>query len=660
MEDSSSYDNEAREVAELYKTLVAPGTNHVYGCVDVAVVEDGRAVILNGLSFEGGLEDGPTSKLYSASLDGGSSLRALADGVQGRLPRAHVGSGRLAWVVPGDGGGSDIVLSDGLDGERRRVAVPGLVEDLAWSADGDTLLAVVAGLGADLAGYQGGYATKAQQNGPAWRPAVSNGKEQNLWRSAWSYTPATDTLEKISSDATNVWEASWCGDCIAVIASDRHSEGAWYQASLRTINVWDRSEHIVYRPDDCLGLPRGSIDGSRIAFVEAVASDRGIICGILKILDLSGGRISTPDTDGVEVTSVSWADNDVLHYAGQNGDRTFLGSFDTRAGVNHPIWESRELTCGQWYPFSYPLGPDAALAVVESFDTSPRLCVARNGKLETVHDFGAPGAAALAASLGRAETVNWQAPDGQTIFGVLLRPHHLDGPAPFVLDIHGGPVWANRNRWIVNSRTTPLLLRRGYCVLYPNPRGSATYGQDFARLVKGDMGGGDTHDFTSALDHFIDIGLADPHRLACTGTSYGGFMSSWLVTQDNRFAAAAPVSPVINWLSQHWTSQIPYFDELFLESSPFDVTGRHVTRSPVMFSDRVRTPTLLLAGALDKNTPPTQALEFHNALLEHGVETTIVTYPEGGHSLRGYPAYLDSAARILVWFERHLNSAGTA
>jgi dipeptidyl aminopeptidase/acylaminoacyl peptidase len=168
------------------------------------------------------------------------------------------------------------------------------------------------------------------------------------------------------------------------------------------------------------------------------------------------------------------------------------------------------------------------------------------------------------------------------------------------------------------------------------------------------MGGADTYDLIAALDHLIARGLADPAKLACTGSSYGGFMSCRLVTKDQRFAAAAPISPVTNWQSQHRTSQIPFFDEIFLDGSPYDLEGPYFTHSPVLEADRVRTPTLLLSGRRDKNTPPGQALEFYTSLAERNVETVLVNYPEDGHSLRGFPAYVDSAARISAWFERFI------
>jgi dipeptidyl aminopeptidase/acylaminoacyl peptidase len=168
------------------------------------------------------------------------------------------------------------------------------------------------------------------------------------------------------------------------------------------------------------------------------------------------------------------------------------------------------------------------------------------------------------------------------------------------------------------------------------------------------MGGEDTYDYLTGLDALVVNGTADPKRLGVTGISYGGFMSAWLITQDTRFAAAAPISCVSNWYSQHRTSQIPHFDAMFLKGGPDQPGGHYFERSPAMHASRVRTPTLQLTGALDQNTPPTQALEFHRSLLEHGVESVLVTYPTAGHGIRSFPEVLDATTRYVGWFLKYL------
>jgi dipeptidyl aminopeptidase/acylaminoacyl peptidase len=122
------------------------------------------------------------------------------------------------------------------------------------------------------------------------------------------------------------------------------------------------------------------------------------------------------------------------------------------------------------------------------------------------------------------------------------------------------------------ERSVYLLLARGYAVFHPNPRGSSGRGQDYIRRVVGDMGGSDTHDFLSGIDHLVGEGIADPSRLGVTGGSYGGFMTSWLITQDSRFRAAVPFSPVTNQVTQHLIGNIPQFSELFLQDR-YDNSG---------------------------------------------------------------------------------------
>ncbi len=228
---------------------------------------------------------------------------------------------------------------------------------------------------------------------------------------------------------------------------------------------------------------------------------------------------------------------------------------------------------------------------------------------------------------------------------------------PLVMDIHGGPVWCCRNRWQGRLRGAKVLADHGIASLYPNPRGSSGRGADFALHVKGDMGGEDTYDYLTGVEILVRRGIADPKRLGVTGISYGGFMSAWLITQDTRFAAAAPISCVANWYSQHRTSQIPYFDALFLDGKPAAPNGLFFARSPALFAERVQTPVLQLTGALDQNTPPTQALEFHRSLLEQGVKSVLATYPAAGHGIRSFPEVLDATTRYVSWFLEHFAEA---
>src|ERR1044071_4213830 len=119
-----------------------------------------------------------------------------------------------------------------------------------------------------------------------------------------------------------------------------------------------------------------------------------------------------------------------------------------------------------------------------------------------------------------------------------------------------------------------MLVEHGYAVFMPSPRGSSGRGQAFARHVLGDMGGADTYDYLSGLDHLVATGRADPKRLGVTGGSYGGFMTSWLVAQDARFAAAVSVAPVTNQVTVQLISNIPHFVKLFLDDTYTNPNGK--------------------------------------------------------------------------------------
>jgi dipeptidyl aminopeptidase/acylaminoacyl peptidase len=638
------------ETRDLYASLFAPGESHVHGLSHLTVNPASGMIVMAGQSFAGTLDDGISTRLYA--LSAGGDVRAIPGTEDARIPEFSPDGEFLAWATPTSSESTLVVAGRHGLGPRRTLKIGGLIEHLAWSPNGAEILLVVAGSGADTAGVDGGVTMAGLDSGPATDPIILMPKLEVAWRRAWRVDVKLLATRLASPAGVNVWEAAWAGDDLLVIASDDHGEGTWYRASLRLIGS-EGAACEVWAPDLQIGCPAASPDGLTALFVEAFCSDRGLVCGTLKRLDMATGHVNSVDTGDFEISSVRWGPRGAV-IAGMCGAVTVAGTFNSTSGVGFS-WRSDTATCGVWAPTAWPWR-DGVLILEEDWSEPPRLCSVVGGNVRVLYDFRPPSPP---PPVDRVEWVTWTAPDGLEIQGLLVGPQS-DGPAPLVLDIHGGPVSASRRRWMARSRATPLLVRRGCRVLYANPRGSAGYGQSFARRVEGDLGGLETQDLLAGVDMLVARGLADPDRLACTGSSHGGFMSCWLATQYPRLAACAAISPVTNWVSQHGTSQIPYFDEAFLRSSPRDPSGRHVSRSPVSFVDRVRTPTLLLAGGRDRTTPPTQALEFYTALVEQGVETALITYPLEGHSLRGFPAYFDTAARITSWFARRLGLGPTS
>ncbi|MFI6540383.1 prolyl oligopeptidase family serine peptidase [Nonomuraea sp. NPDC050547] len=639
-------------VEEHFRRLNDPVLGRPHQVLEPSCSADGSRIAVTGLVYDE-LAGLPRQACY---LVDGTELRPLT-GSSGssRQPCFSPGGATVAFLSDrAEAGRFQLyLLREGHLGEAEATpAVPGTVEYCSWSPDGTRVLLGVAGLGADLAGGQGSGTTyKPKEELPDWHPHVEVGATEEAWRSLWVHDLAAGTTTRLSPDGVNVWEAAWSGpDAVLAVTSAAPDESAWYTAVLSRLGL-DGTVTERARSGVQFGWPAASPSGERLAVVEAVCSDRWVVAGDL-LVGSGDAALERVDAGGVDVTATQWFDADRLGFVGVRGLETVAAVYDAVAGKTTELWSSTDTSCGTRYPEAAWTADGRAVIVEEGYALPQRVVVLGEDRAEpaAISHSGTDHQLSIA---GRAETVTWSAPDGLTLEGILCVPGG-EGPFPLVVNIHGGPVWGFRNLWSMLYPWTPLLVSQGYAVLNPNPRGSSGRGQDFARLVFGEMGGDDTADFTSAVDALVERGIADPARVGVIGGSYGGYMSSWLVTQDRRWAAAVPFAPVTNWYSQHFTSNIPFFDALFLDGNPEVPGDKFHTRSPVAHASKVRTPCLNVAGALDRCTPPTQAREFHQALLEHGVESQLAIYPGEGHGVRAFPAVIDFCTRVVDWFQRHM------
>jgi dipeptidyl aminopeptidase/acylaminoacyl peptidase len=641
-----------RYVEDHFRRLHAPGFGRASAAADPDPKPDGTAIAFTGTVFTE-LSGLGTARVCLAES---GAVVILTEGAgEQRCPRFSPDGALLAYLSDASRAGDFQLRIRDLDlgTDREPDPVDGTVEYLSFSPDGEHVLLGVAGHGADRSGGEGSGTTEQMDSDlPDWQPEVHAGPAADQWRSAWVTDVATGKSRQVSQPGTNVWEAAWCGPAaLLAVTSPDPGEEAWYTAKLYRISLASGDAELLFAPEHQIGWPSATPSGERWAFVTATSSDRWIVAGDVHVAAVPGtGPVI--ESVGADVTCTQWLDEQQLGYLGLRGLTTIAGAYDHQAGKARDTWSSHETT-GDRYPQGRFLADGSIAVVLHSYARYPELSFVRDGGTHTVASLRHSGADYITSVCGAIEPVRWSAPDGLEIEGLLCVPDE-PGPHPLIVFVHGGPVWAYRDRWSMGYVYTPLLVSRGYAVLHPNPRGSGGRGQEFARAVFGDMGGADTYDYLSGIDALVDRGIADPERIGVTGGSYGGFMSAWLITQDQRFAAAVPMAPVTDWYSQHHTSNIPFFDTLFLADRPRARTGRYPDRSPLLFAEQVRTPTLQTTGALDRCTPPGQAVEFHTALRECGVESVLAIYPGEGHGIRKFPALIDQCARTLGWFERHM------
>lgn len=251
------------------------------------------------------------------------------------------------------------------------------------------------------------------------------------------------------------------------------------------------------------------------------------------------------------------------------------------------------------------------------------------------------------------ERLKWQGPDGWEIDGWIMKPHgyQQDKRYPTVLMVHGGPHGVYGP---VFSFQEQMLASNGIAVLYTNPRGSQSYGQQFATACVEDWGGKDFGDLMAAVDNVVNLGIADPDRLGIMGWSYGGYMTCWTITQTQRFKAAITGACISNRHSQYGTGDIVHTAEHHFGGTPWAQPEKLLERSALQHIAAVTTPVLILHGEADLRCPVTQGEEFYTALRRLKKEAVFVRYPGEYHLFRKPSHIEDRDKRVLAWFTYHL------
>jgi acylaminoacyl-peptidase len=264
--------------------------------------------------------------------------------------------------------------------------------------------------------------------------------------------------------------------------------------------------------------------------------------------------------------------------------------------------------------------------------------------------------------LGEIQELTWEsAHDGREIQGWLMTPPSFDPTKkwPLILEIHGGPYAAYGPHF---SLEFLRYAAAGYVVLFANPRGSTSYGEEFTNLIHHAYPGNDYDDLMTGVDAAIERGFVDEDNLFVTGGSGGGILTAWIVGKTDRFRAAVAAKPVINYTSMMLTSDFPNgFVPYWFAKPPWEDVSDYWRRSPLSLVGNVKTPTMLLTGELDYRTPISEAEQFYAALKLRKVDTALVRVPEASHEIVDRPSRLIAKTdNILAWFERYRKKDGAA
>ena len=412
--------------------------------------------------------------------------------------------------------------------------------------------------------------------------------------------------------------------------------------------------------------PRWSPDGRTIAFTTEPPSRFTPGPDGLATADPRQARLAFYDTRTRAITEapfdlepriLEWtADSRRLLLSVGKGTYNEVFSYDTGSR------QFTQLTQGRMISFGSLSRDGGTAAFVMESATQPPDVYAADASFASPRRLTTANPQAADFALGETDVIRWKN-EGLDVEGVLLKPvgYRPGTKYPLLVVVHGGPAGAHMNGFRVTyGDGGQHWAGRGWAVLYPNPRGGTNYGEPFLRANIPDWGGGDFRDIMTGVDAVIAKGIADPDRLAIQGWSYGGYMTSWAVTQTTRFKAAMVGAGITNLWSMYGTNDLPNYLAAFFRGIPSKETlPLYMERSAVMHAHKATTPTLILHGGSDERVPIGQPMEFYRALKDRGTPTELVFYPRQGHGLQEYYHQLDRLRRQFEWITRYtLGAAG--
>ena len=257
--------------------------------------------------------------------------------------------------------------------------------------------------------------------------------------------------------------------------------------------------------------------------------------------------------------------------------------------------------------------------------------------------------------LGKTEEVWYTSSfDGRKIQGWLVKPPFYDSRKkyPLLVENHGGPILNYGDRF---TSEIQLYAAGGYVVFYPNPRGSTSYGEEFANLLYNNYPGQDYNDVMDGVDYLVKKGIVDNNKLFVTGGSAGGIMTAWMIGKNKRFKAAVVVKPVMNWISKTLVADnyFGYANSRY-PGQPWENFETYWKFSPLSLVGNISTPTMVMVGMDDLRTPPSEAKQLYHAIKLRKIETVLVEIPGASHGIAKKPSNLISkVAHVLAWLNKY-------
>jgi dipeptidyl aminopeptidase/acylaminoacyl peptidase len=620
---------------------------------------DGRQVVY-GRRWVDKLNDRWQSSIHIMNVDG-TRPRALLDGSS---PRWSPDGTRIAYLAQGEPRGTQIWVR-WMDAEGAATQVTRVTEspsDIAWSPDGRWLAFRM--LVPESDGWRvEGQVTAMRPRGATWTQAPRVVERLVYRRDGQGFLPSGTqqlfvvpadggTPRQVSHGEWSVGSPTWMPDGRTLVFSSgprtEDAEYAWRESEIYAIDVETGAiRQLTTRrgPDN---NPAPSPDGRLIAYTGYDWNTDTWTDSKLYVMnaDGSGARVLA-DIDRTP-NSLIWApDGSGVYFTAQSEGSQNLWFAPLRGAVRQVTDGVHMLSVAEITRDGLVLGTRSTFHEPGDIVTFSLRSPQEIRKITDVN-----GDVLAGKRLGEVEEIWYTSVDDFRVQGWIIRPPDFDPSRkyPMMLVIHGGPhsmySVAFNFGWQEHAAN-------GYVVLYTNPRGSTGYGSAFGNAIKNAYPGKDYDDLMRGVDEVIARGYIDENNLFVYGCSGGGVLTSWIVGQTDRFAAASANCPVTNWLSFVGTTDGASWYRNF-EKYPWEDPTEHLRRSPLMYVGNVKTPTMLMTGVNDLRTPMGQTEEYYQALRVLRVPTAMVRFNDEAHGTSSRPSnFLRTQLYLRDWFQKH-------
>ena len=582
--------------------------------------------------------------------------------VKGSNPKWSPSSKKVAYVKEDENGKSQIYVKNLSNESVTKITnFKDNVEDFSWSPDGEYFAF------AAFQEYEDGWIIEI--------PGKIEGNEYN-----WTEEPKVITTMHWRADGVGELESGenhlylvnssggaaikvseWGLDYIAdlqwlnnfqLLFSGNDSlddlQTPWKQSGVFLLNIKNKKLEKISNKDGVFMTPKASVDGKKIAFIGHPSKDYSSVAHDVYVRDI------TTDQNKQLTKNLSSSPNNLFWLS----ENQLAFDLDERGSskvmqLNIDNLKLAELISGFTEQFFLSsVNQKDLYGTYITPDRPGEVAAIKKAKLEILTEFNELVLGQY--DFGKTNEINYQAPDGTSIQGWYITPPNFDKDKkyPLILLIHGGPHAMYRPAF---NYSRHQFASDGYVVLFTNPRGSTGYGSEFANVIDNDYpGAGDLSDLLAGVDHVTEKGFIDKSRMYVQGCSGGGVLTAWVIGHDDRFAAAASLCPVTNWISMVGTTDIPAWTFEWFEKPFWEDPSNWLDRSPIMRTGYIKTPTLFMTGVLDIRTPMPQTEEMYVALKEAGVETTLIRMNEEWHGTSSKPSnWFRTYGYLTEWYERY-------